>query len=139
MNKHQKNVATVYEIDFPSFGDVRGILTSIEQIKNIPIEINRIFFMHQLTEDRGGHAHIKTDQIIIPISGAFKLKVFDGVNEDIYILNDCTKGIFTPRLTFCDLYDFSLDAVCLVLANTYYDINMSLRNKKDFLKFIHSI
>lgn len=132
------NIKTVYEIDLPTFGDNRGFLTSIEQLRNIPLEINRIFYMHHITEDRGGHAHIDTDQIIIAISGSFKLKVYDGKNEDIYMLNDCTKGIFTPRLTFCELYDFSKDAVCLVLANTYYDINLSLRSRNDFLNFLNN-
>lgn len=129
-------IKTVYKIDLPSFGDKRGFLTSIEQLKDVPIDVKRIFFMHHITEDRGGHAHIDTDQIIIPISGSFKLKVFDGENEDTYFLNDCTKGIFTPRLTYCDIFDFSLDAVCLVLANTSYDIKKSLRNKEEYIDFI---
>lgn len=127
---------SVYKINLPSFGDKRGFLTSIEQFKDVPIDVKRIFFMHHITEDRGGHAHIDTDQIIIPISGSFKLKVFDGENEDTYFLNDCTKGIFIPRLIYCDLFDFSLDAVCLVLANTSYDIKKSLRNKEDFKDFL---
>ena len=129
-------IKTVYKIDLPSFGDKRGFLTSIEQFKDVPIDVKRIFFMHHITEDRGGHAHIDTDQIIIPISGSFKLKVFDGENEDTYFLNDCTKGIFTPRLTYCDLFDFSIDGVCLVLANTSYDIKKSLRNKEEYIDFI---
>lgn len=133
------NVKTVYEIDLPSFGDKRGILTSLEQNKDIPIEINRIFFMHHITEDRGGHAHIDTDQIIIAISGVFKLRVFDGTNEDVYFLNDCTKGIYIPRMTFCDLYDFSPDGVCLVLANTYYDIKMSLRSRNAFINYLKNL
>jgi len=132
------NVKTVYEIELPSFGDKRGFLTSIEQLRNVPFEINRIFYMHHITEDRGGHAHIETDQVIIAISGSFSLKVFDGTNEDIYLLTDCKKGIFTPRMTFCELYDFSMDAVCLVLANTYYDITLSLRNRIEFLNFLNS-
>ena len=95
MDKNIASVKSVYTIDLDSFGDDRGILTSIEQNKCIPIEIKRIFYMHHLTENRGGHAHIDTDQVIIAISGSFKLKVFDGVNEDIYLLDDCTKCICT--------------------------------------------
>ena len=129
-------IKTVYKIDLQTFGDSRGFLTSIESIKDIPIDVKRIFYMHHIKEDRGGHAHVDTDQVIVPVSGSFKLKVFDGKNEDTYFLNDCTKGIFTPRLTYCDLFDFSLDAVCLVLANTNYDITKSLRNKADYLDFI---
>ena len=129
-------VETVYEISFQTNGDSRGYLTAIEQNIDIPFEIKRIFYMHHVTLDRGGHAHIDTDQVIIPIAGSFKVKVFDGVNEDVYILNDCTKGIYTPRLTFCELFDFTEDAVCLVLANTYYDIKMSLRTKDDYLSYL---
>ena len=130
------NLKSVYEINFQNNGDQRGFLTSIEQNSTIPIEIKRIFYMHHVTQDRGGHAHIDTDQVIIPISGSFKVKVFDGVNEDVYLLNDCTIGIYTPRLTFCDLYDFTSDGICLVLANTNYDMKMSLRSKEEFINYI---
>lgn len=129
-----KNVKTYH---LKTNGDNRGLLTSIEQMEDIPFEITRVYFMHHITNDRGGHAHIETDQLIIAISGSFKLKVFDGNDEAEYFLNDCTKGIFTPRLTFCDLYDFSEDAICLVLANTSYNMSKSLRTKEEFLKFIY--
>jgi len=130
------NVKSVYKVLFQSNGDERGFLTSIEEISNIPIEIKRVFYMHHVTMDRGGHAHIDTDQVIIPISGSFKVKVFDGENEDIYVLDDCSIGIYTPRLTFCELYDFTPDAVCLVLANTHYNMKMPLRNMNDYLTYI---
>jgi len=130
------NVKSVYEISFQNNGDDRGYLTSIEDTINIPIEIKRIFYMHHVTKDRGGHAHTDTDQVIIPISGSFKVKVFDGLNEDVYIMNDCTKGIYTPRLTFCELYDFTPDAVCLVLANTHYDMGKSLRSLEAYKNYI---
>ena len=133
------NVKSVYEIKFTSYGDERGFLTSIEGNRDIPFDIKRIFYMHNITKDRGGHAHIDTDQVIIAISGSFNVRVFDGMNEDIYFLADCTKGVFTPRLTFCELFNFSLDAVCLVIANTHYDFTKSLRNRDDYLKFIGKI
>ena len=127
---------TVHKIDLNTSGDDRGFLTSIECLTDIPMDVKRIFYMHHIKDDRGGHAHIDTDQIIIAVSGSFKLKVFDGKNEDTYFLDDCTKGILTPRLTYCDLFDFSTDAVCLVLANTNYDMKKSLRNKIDYMDFI---
>ena len=128
----------IQKIAFPSNGDDRGILTSIEGGISIPFEMKRIFYMHHITQDRGGHAHIDTDQVIIAMSGSLKVKVFDGESEDVYILDDCKEGLYTPRLTFCDLYDFSPGAVCLVLANTHYDMSKSLRNKNDYLKFLET-
>ena len=133
------NIESVYKIHLPFVKDDRGILTAIEELKNIPFEIKRIFYMHNIKSDRGGHAHIDTDQIIIAISGSFKLKVFDGNKEDTYLLNNPNEGIYTPRLTFIEFSEFSEKAVCLVLSNTYYDINKSLRSKKDFINYIYNM
>jgi hypothetical protein len=132
-------VQSVYEIALRTNGDERGYLTSVEELLDIPIRIKRIFYMHHVTNDRGGHAHIDTDQVVIPVTGSFKVKVFDGTNLSVYNLDDCTHGIFIPRLTFCELYDFTPEAVCMVLANTHYDMSMSLRNLEDYLKYIKNI
>jgi len=122
--------------DIKTVNDSRGCLSSLEATKDISIEIKRMFYMHHVTCDRGGHAHIDTDQVIIAMSGTFKIKLFDGIEMKEYVMDNCTKGLYVPRLTFTDLYDFSPDAVCLVLANTHYDMGKSLRNMHDFLEYL---
>lgn len=117
-----------YMIDLHTVRDSRGMLTSVEETLSIPIEIKRIFYMHHVVENRGGHAHIDTDQVVIPVHGAFKVKLYDGMETMDYVMNDCAQGLYIPRLTFTDLYNFSSDAVCLVLANTHYDMSKSLRS-----------
>lgn len=131
------SIDTVRWIDFHTIHDERGALTAIEQIKSIPIEIKRIFYMHQVVTDRGGHAHIDTDQVIIAMSGTFSVKLFDGSNEQIYDFNTSTKGLYVPRLLFTDLYNFSAGAVCLVLANTYYDMSKSLRDMDSYMTYLN--
>ena len=123
-------------INLKSNKDPRGVLTSIEECYDIPMDIKRIFYMHHVTEDRGGHAHIDTDQLIIPISGTFKVDLFDGAVRETYDMNDCMKGLYVKRLTFTDLYDFTPDAVCLVLANTHYDMGKSLRSMDAYLEYL---
>lgn len=123
-------------IDLKTNKDPRGCLTSVEELQDVPIDIKRIFYMHHVTEDRGGHAHIDTDQIVIPISGTFKIKLFDGKESKVFDMVDCTKGLYIPRLTFTDLYDFSPDAVCLVLANTHYDMGKSLRSMDTYMNYL---
>lgn len=119
--------------------DSRGCLSSVEGGQDIPFEIKRIFYMHHVTEDRGGHAHIDTDQLIIPISGFFKVKLFDGKHTEIFDMHDCTKGLYVPRLVFTDLYDFTQDAVCLVLSSTHYDMSKSLRSMDAYMCFLKNI
>lgn len=125
-----------YWINLKTVADSRGCLTSIEEVQDIPFEIKRIFYMHNVMNDRGGHAHIDTDQVIIPVSGTFKVKLFDGKDFQVYEMNDCTKGLYVPRLTFTYLYEFSFNAVCLVLASTHYDIGMSLRSLEKFNNYL---
>ena len=125
-----------YLFDIKTVEDPRGCLSSLEGEMDIPIDIKRIFYMHHVTADRGGHAHIDTDQVIIAVSGKLKIKLSDGINTKEYIMDDCTKGLYVPRLIFTDLYDFSSDAVCLVLANTHYDMGKSLRNMSDYLEYL---
>ncbi len=128
-----------YIIDLKTNNDDRGALTSVEGELDVPIKIERIFYMHHVVADRGGHAHIDTDQVIISVAGSFKILLFDGVEKKEYVMADCTKGLYIPRLTFTDLYDFSPDAVCLVLANTHYAMKRSLRNMDDYMNYISNL
>ena len=123
-------------LDLPSFPDERGILTQIEGIKDIPFEIKRIFYMHHVKTNRGGHAHRDTDQVAIAINGNLKMELSDGRNKKIYELSDCTKGLYFPRLIFTKLFDFSKDAVCMILASTHYDRSKSIRSYEEYVDLL---
>ena len=125
-------------IHFPSIADQRGVLTSIESGQDIPFDIQRVFMMHHVTADRGGHAHRDTDQVLIALAGRFTMYLSDGTRDRTVTMNDPTWGVYTPRLVFIRLCNFSLDAVCLVLANTHYDISRSIRTWEEYLEVIHS-
>jgi len=120
-----------------SVHDNRGILTSVESDIDIPFEIKRIFYMHHVISERGGHAHTDTDQLVIAISGSFIIKLFDGVKRVEFKMDDPVKGLYIPRMIFIELFDFSEDAVCLVLASTNYDMKKSIRNLDDYMKSVN--
>jgi len=121
-------------VELPSRVDGRGVLTSVEEQIDVPFEIKRVFYMHHIITDRGGHAHADTDQVVIAAAGRFKMDLSDGTNTQTYVLDDPTRGVYTPRMVFIRLYDFSPGAVCLVLASTHYDISKSIRSWEDYLK-----
>ncbi len=124
-------------IDLPSHKDDRGVLTSVEQISDIPIEIRRVFFMHHMAKDRGGHSHIDTDQVVVAAHGSMSFKlIFPNTSTCEYIMDDPCKGLYIPRLTFIEISNVSQDAVCLVLANTLYEMSMSLRSIEQYLDYI---
>jgi len=125
-------------ISIPSNKDNRGVLTSIEGGIDIPFCIKRIFYMHHITLDRGGHAHRDTDQVIIAISGAFIFHISDSTSTKTFQLNDATCGLYVPRMLFIEIVQESPNSVCLVLANTHYDKTQSVRTYQQFLEETNS-
>jgi hypothetical protein len=120
-------------IELPHVPDERGILTSIESGLDIPFPIERVFFMHSVRGERGGHAHRATRQLLIPIAGEFELEVHDGRDSDIYRMRDRNRGLYLPPMTWVRLFDFAPHAVCLVLADTRYAHSAYIRDWNEFL------
>ena len=123
-------------VNFGVNRDPRGNLIAIEGEQTIPFSIERIFYMNKVIDERGGHAHMDTDQVIIAIHGSFKVTLSDGNEKQVFEFNDPEKGLFVPKMIFTKLFEFSSDAVCLVLANTHYDIKKSMRTWQDYLNYI---
>ena len=57
---------------FQPHGDDRGQLVALEELKDIPLEIKRVYYMYDTKEwvVRGHHAHKILEQILICIHGS---------------------------------------------------------------------
>jgi dTDP-4-dehydrorhamnose 3,5-epimerase-like enzyme len=124
-------------IELSTIADSRGKLTVIEGDQNIPFKIERIFYMHEIVSDRGGHAHKETDQIIIAMHGSYDITIDNGKEKKTINMNSPEIGLYLPRLTFTDFSNISQDAVILVLANTHYDMSKSIRSYEEFISYIN--
>lgn len=124
-------------IQLSTISDSRGKLTVIEGEQDAPFKIERIFYMHDIVSDRGGHAHIETDQIIIAMHGSYNITIDNGLEKTTITMNTADVGLYLPRLTFTDFSDISSDAVILVLANTHYDMSKSLRTYESFINYVN--
>lgn len=109
-------------IDFKELGDLRGKLVVVEGMKDIPFEIKRIFYIYGTKPNviRGQHANKISRFILINLSGECKVKVNDGKNEEVFILNKPNQGIYLDRMVWKDMYDFSEDSILLVLSDSEY-------------------
>ncbi len=133
---HTPSLDDLCWIDLPSVHDDRGVLTAIESGKDIPFSLQRIFYMHHVTQNRGGHAHIESDQVIVAIAGSLQLELSDGKRTVVHPIDNPTRGLYTPRMIFIRLFDFSPGAVCMVLASTHYDMSKSIRTWEAYLEAI---
>lgn len=126
----------VRTIGVPTVCDARGALSVIEGGRHIPFPVARVFFMHHMTADRGGHAHRDTEQCILAVAGSLRLDLTDGRGHASHVLDDPARGLYLPPMIYLDIRDISPDAVCLVLASTPYDPAGVIRSLSAYLEAI---
>lgn len=126
-------LAAVRVIEAPTMRDDRGALSVLEAGRHIPFAVARVFYMHRMTADRGGHAHQDTEQCVLAVAGSFRLTLTDGRDTASHFLDDPARGLYLPPMVFLDITDISPDAVCLVLASTRYDPARTIRSLDAYL------
>ena len=124
-------------IDLRKIHDPRGNLTPIEGGLDIPFEIKRVFYQYDVPggESRGAHAHIKDQQFLIAVSGAFEVLVDDGKNSKIFTLNRPYYGLLVPPGIWSAEQEFSSGSVCLVLTDNGYDAADYIRDYDEFIDY----
>lgn len=124
-------------IKLPKIHNRAGNITPIENLKNIPYEVKRVYYLYDVPggESRGGHAHKKLYQLIISASGSFDILINDGINEKVVSLNRPYFGLYIIPGIWRELLNFSSGAICLVLASHHYDENDYIREYQQFLIF----
>lgn len=123
---------------FQPHGDDRGQLVALEEFKDIPFEIKRVYYVYDTLAGviRGHHAHKSLQQILICIHGSCKIRLDNGYEKKIIPLEKPYEGLYVSNLMWREMYDFSEDAVLLVLASELYDEADYIRDYDEFLKFV---
>ena len=127
----------IVKYQFQQHGDDRGQLVALEQFKDIPFEIKRVYYMYDTGENvrRGYHAHQNLEQILICIHGSCKVLLDNGFERKKVFLEKPYEGLYVPINMWREMYDFSSDAVLLVLASEYYDEDDYIRDYQQFVEF----
>ena len=123
-------------LNFYIHGDNRGKLISLENLKEIPFEVKRVYYMFDTlpNESRGFHAHKNLEQIIIAIDGACTFLLDDGTRKEKVLLNHPDVGLYIGKNIWREMHDFSYGCKLVVLASDYYDEKEYIRNYDEFLK-----
>ena len=123
---------------FQPHGDARGQLVALEEFKDIPFRIKRVYYMYDTGEGvvRGHHAHKSLQQILICIHGNCKIKLDNGRETKVVPLEKPYEGLYVSNVMWREMYDFSPDAVLMVLASELYDVADYIRDYDEFLNFV---
>lgn len=121
-------------INIPTFSDDRGILSVLEEETVIPFKPKRLFYIQKVprNEERGNHANIYTQFLMVAIQGSVLIHVEDKNNKKDFLLNNPSKGLFLDSMTWKSMKNFSKDAILLVIANTNYSESDYITNYKEF-------
>ena len=123
-------------IDFAVHGDSRGKLVALENLKEIPFEVKRVYYMFDTlpNEVRGFHAHKNLEQIIIAMDGSCTFILDDGTRKEKVLLNRPDVGLYIGKNMWREMHDFSYGCKLVVLASDFYDEKEYIRNYDEFLK-----
>ena len=107
---------------FKDIHNAVGHLTPIESMRDVPFHIQRVYYISQVPEGitRGFHAHRKLEQVLICLHGSMKIRLKIPFEEEIVELNSPSQGIYIGPMIWREMFDFSNEAVLLVLASEYY-------------------
>lgn len=130
------SVSTIKLIQFPKIPDARGNLSVLEQHREIPFEIKRVYWMYDVPggDVRWGHAFKQANEVIIAISGSFDVVVNDGVNTKLFQLNRSYYGLCVPKMMWRHLENFSTNSLALIAASTNYAAEDYIRDFDEYVK-----
>ena len=134
------NNSTVFDcsvIDLAKVHTDNGNITVIENGKNIPFEVKRVYYLYDVPsgEARGGHAHYELQQYIIAASGSFDVILNDGVNKRRISLNRPNLALHIAPGLWRELDNFSSGSISMVLASHSYDEKDYIREYNAYLKY----
>lgn len=114
---------------FSCFHDKYGHLVPIEGKQDIPFDIKRVYYIYGVEKGtrRGFHSHIDLHQALICVHGSVKILVKTPYGSEDITLDDPTRALYIGPMVWREMYDFSSDAVLLVLASNHY-------NKDDYIR-----
>ena len=129
------SLAGVRRHDLKVISDARGDLAVAELPADVPFLPKRYFLVFNVPskkETRGEHAHKQCIQYLTCIAGSCTIAIDDGASRHEVTLDSPGMGVLVPPMIWCSQYNYSPDAVLLVLASESYDAADYIRDYDEF-------
>ena len=116
--------------------DNYGSLVPIETYDSIPFGIKRVYYIYGVEDGRrrGFHSHRDLQQALICVHGSVKILVKTPFEEENILLNDPSQALLIGPMVWREMYDFTPDAVLLVLASEHYTPSDYIRDYNQYEK-----
>ncbi|MGE0614875.1 MAG: FdtA/QdtA family cupin domain-containing protein [Bacteriovoracia bacterium] len=131
-----KTVKDVKHERFKRIGtEANGYLVALEELRNVPFDIKRIFYVYGTPGGalRGKHAHKECQQFLICIRGRCDLVFDDGKEKRTLRLDSPDQGAYLPPSVWGEQTYLDEGTMLMVLTDKYYDESDYLRDYDGFL------
>ena len=122
-------------VDIPTFTDERGAISVMD--KELPFEVKRVFWLHHIKEgkDRGAHALLDSEEIMIAIHGSFVVDLDDIETKTSVLLDNPGKGLIIRPGIWFRTHSYNDDGVSLILASEEYARDKYTYDYEDYKRF----
>ena len=126
----------LFEIE--TFFDSRGKLSFLQEGQGVSFPIKRIYYLYdtKATHVRGVHAHRKLEQVIVALYSKFEVKLDDGKNSKIVVLDKPNLGLYVSPMIWREVIPTENNGICMVLASRKYEEEDYIHDYKDFISLV---
>ncbi len=124
--------------NIPVVEDLRGSLSFAEFPSHLPFVPKRYFTVFGVPgrEVRGEHAHRTIHQFLVCVKGSCSVVIDDGYGRSEVVLDHPSSGLHIPPMVWGTQYNYSADAVLMVLASDVYDADEYIRDYNEFIALV---
>lgn len=121
-----------------TFTDARGSLTLCTVGREVQFRPQRAYWIHHVPQGsvRGEHANVVVDEYVVCVHGSVTVDVETVDGEHTYELVSPECGLVIPAMAWSRQYNFSSDAVLLVLASEDYDRSTYIDSYEEWKRMV---
>jgi dTDP-4-dehydrorhamnose 3,5-epimerase-like enzyme len=123
-------------IEIPSIVDNRGGLSFVEYGQILEFVVKRVYWLYDLKQTRGSHAHKELKQFIFCPHGSIEITLDDGTERESIFLDSPSKGICITQPLWRDITNFKNDPQVIVLASEVYEESDYIRSYEEFKQWM---
>lgn len=126
-------------ISIAKIKDTRGNLSFIQENKDVPFKIERVYLINDVPggEIRGGHAFRLQCELIVVLSGSLDLILDNGHSKQKITLNRSYQGVYIPNMIWRHMENFSTNACAMVLSSTRFSELDYIRSYAEFKSLLN--
>lgn len=129
-------VTNCQRIFFHAYSGELGSLSAIEGDRDVPFDIRRVYYITKVPENatRGFHSHRKLEQVLLCLNGSVKIRIKTPYEEEIVLLDNPNEGLYIGHMVWREMFNFTPDAVLMVLASEYYEEADYIRDEQQYIE-----